>query len=340
MMRCITVQKPRHVSISTWVISVCGLILLPSLVMAQDANPPAAPDAAGDPNRLIYVVDNYGESDNTTFLYDADTGTQTPITEVNIGTTFSFGSDGRLAFAAFDNDDIEVLVWDVTVPEAAPIKVSRHPDATDIPLEWSPDGRYLAFASTQERMGMTLYLWDGATVIDITPDSTATISGVDVAWGAHDQLAFTAWFAGSAGAYSGEVYLWNGEQAISVSQNPTGEDSSPAWSPDGRLAFLSARNGEYDIFVWDGVSMKNGLPDRDTFINVAPELTGYYSEPTWTNDGRLAFTGAIRNISRCKFSCGMGKRSPILAKTRMDTVGLGAGTLTDSGRLVIRVRDL
>ena len=59
--------------------------------------------------------------------------------------------------------------------------------------------------------------------------------------------------------------------------------------PDGQIAFLSTWNDEYDIFVWDGVSVANGSPDRSSFTNIAPDLTQYYGNPTWTNTGFLAF---------------------------------------------------
>ncbi len=287
-------QKPGHVSISSWVISLCGLILFPSLTVAPNANSPTALDTASDHDMLIYVVKNYGESANAQVLYDPDADVRTPITGIKLDafwTRFSFSSDRQLAYMVGDRGDADIYMWDSEVADAASVNITASPGTDDVPLGWSPDGRYLAFTSAQAGQSAALYLWDGATVTNITSDSGATISGVDVAWGADNQLAFTAWFTGSAGAYSGEVYLWNGEQVLNVSQNPTAEDRAPAWSADGRLAFLSARNGEDDIFVWDGVSMKNGLPDRDTFVNVAPERTGYYSYPTWTNDGRLAFTG-------------------------------------------------
>ncbi|HSO13913.1 MAG TPA: hypothetical protein VLT51_16165, partial [Anaerolineales bacterium] len=67
------------------------------------------------------------------------------------------------------------------------------------------------------------------------------------------------------------------------------EDRSPAWSEDGQLAFLSNRNGEYDIFVWDGISRNNGQPDIKSFTNIAPDLTQYYSSPTWTSNNTVAF---------------------------------------------------
>src|SRR5687768_9990692 len=86
-----------------------------------------------------------------------------------------------------------------------------------------------------------------------------------------------------------EIYLWDGSTTSNLSQNPTGRDSDPVWSADGRLAFLSERNGEYDIYVWDGVSLKDCSPDFYTFTNIAPELTGFMSQPVWNNEGLLSF---------------------------------------------------
>ncbi len=80
---------------------------------------------------------------------------------------------------------------------------------------------------------------------------------------------------------------------MNISQNPTGEDKKPVWSNDGRRAFLSNRNNIDDIFIWDGKSFKNGVPDTSTFTNIAKNPISNNSLVTWTNNGDVAFSGQI-----------------------------------------------
>ena len=110
-----------------------------------------------------------------------------------------------------------------------------------------------------------------------------------LAWSFDGRLVFGVYDVN--GADHGELYLWDGRTTTSFSQNSSGWDGAPAWSADGRLAFLSAWNGGNHIFVWDGVSLRDGSPDHDTFADTAPELITSTSFPTWTNADRLAFAG-------------------------------------------------
>jgi len=55
--------------------------------------------------------------------------------------------------------------------------------------------------------------------------------------------------------------------------------SYPVWSVDGRLAYYSDRDGNREIYVWDGAAALN------IFNNPADD-----DYPAWSADGRLAFT--------------------------------------------------
>jgi Tol biopolymer transport system component len=162
-------------------------------------------------------------------------------------------------------------------------------------LTWSPDGSYLAYVSTQAN-GATLFIWNGESNIPIH-HSSESIS--DMAWSHDGRLAFTVFLKKEVFPYeddTAEIFIWDGKTTTSLSQNPTGDDRSPAWNKDGQLAFLSERDGDYDIFIWDGTSKVNDVADVNTFINVAPHLTSYFSHPVWTNSGSLSFGGLDAQI--------------------------------------------
>jgi len=110
----------------------------------------------------------------------------------------------------------------------------------------------------------------------------------ELVWSIDNLLAFTEFYT-FIYPYDGdpsEIFVWDETSITSVSQNPLGEDRQPDWSLDGRLAFLSNRDGKkYEIFVWDGISKNKGIPIIELQRNDAEVI--YYSSPTWTNSGAL-----------------------------------------------------
>ena len=187
------------------------------------------------------------------------------------------------------NDKFDVYVLDYPFTQNVPINITKDSAMDNHVMSWSRDGELLLYKSTLGEGG-TLSIWDERTAFNIYDYKDRVI---EFDWSHDGRLAFTdySFIDPSSGEESDEVLFWDGESTISVSQNPTGVDRFPAWSSDGQLAFLSKRYDKYDIFVWDGVSKIDGLPDVDSFFIVAPEYTYYGSWPIWTNEGNIAFGG-------------------------------------------------
>jgi Tol biopolymer transport system component len=238
-------------------------------------------------DRLVYFVTNSGG--RSYIVYDPESHVRTSLPIDTIDFHFVLSRDGRLAFASWQNGDAELYILDIGSADTSPDSLSPQYVLDGFPLSWSPDGRYLAYTASDR-----LYVWDGETIVDITPEGLDdNVQWADLSWNSDGRLAFTAWYY-VVYPHEGdthEVYLWDGNTTTSLRQNPAGEDQAPSWSADGRLAFLSEWNDEYDIFVWDGVSVNNGAPDKESFANIAPEFTFYYSFPGWSPDGELVFIG-------------------------------------------------
>ncbi|MEO8608271.1 MAG: hypothetical protein ABI690_10335 [Chloroflexota bacterium] len=245
-----------------------------------------------DTDLLVYKLNNF-DGKPSLILYDPATGEKTSLlTDVDFG-GFSLSTDGRLAYSLVENDQRDLYIQDIYMLDQEPVNISNTQDANEDVLSWSPDGRYLAFVLTGKDNIERLYVWDSTAstaFVDITPqDMTDVPEWYDPAWSSDGRLAFTVWY-GFTGKYEqSEIYLWDGQATTNLSQNPTDRDEQPAWSDDGRVAFLSAYTEGYDIFVWDGVSFKDDVPNRDTYINIAPKLTAYYSFPAWSPQGQVAF---------------------------------------------------
>jgi hypothetical protein len=247
---------------------------------------------------------------------------------------FSFSADGRLAFSLINENYHEIYIADSQSADVVPLNSIQN--SGNYLLAWSHDGRYMAFTTSIDDQNLLkvwdgetvinitpdnvvdsatphygtwnsdgwlafsvgntdtdsdkIYVWNGKTVINITPDDKANIGPTyDLDWSSDGRLAFSMGYRITADKLSSEIYLWDGNSIINLSQNPSADEVAPTWSDDGRLAFQSRRDDDFDILVWDGVSLKEGLPDTETFINIAPELSAYYSFPRWTRDGRLVF---------------------------------------------------
>jgi Tol biopolymer transport system component len=238
------------------------------------------PVTAKEGDYLVYAVSPSLSSNSQFMLYDPAENTHVPILpDWNIR-VLSMNANGRLAFSSLQEGISTIYVADYPFTNGIPVNITGYPRA------WSPDGRYLLYSSFQDNE-TTLSIWDGESSTQIF-HSPAHIS--EITWSQDGRLAFTL-FDTPDGDES-EIYIWDGDETVSLTQNPTGEDRYPVWNEDGHLAFLSERAGVYDIFIWDGTSTINGLPDVHSFSNIAPSLTDYSTMPVWSSSGSLTFTGS------------------------------------------------
>ncbi len=246
---------------------------------------------------LAYVIYNFDGEPTPLMLYDPRARDSTDLFEGFTVHPFvpmyfsglTYSTDARLAFSSYHEGNADIYVLDARSGDRSPVNITQSSTIDEYVLAWSPDGRFLAFES-HDNDNTLIFVWDGITAINITPeDMPSAAERYRTAWSQDGRLAFTIWFGFEPDDPPDEIYLWDGTATTNLSQNPTGNDTFPAWSADGQLAFLSS----YGILVWDGVSVKNEAPDRDSFIHAAQGLTAYYSAPTWTNDGLLAFVSTI-----------------------------------------------
>ena len=147
--------------------------------------------------------------------------------------------------------------------------------------KWSPDGKRLAFTSTDgSRDGMTdvcVMDIEGIVLKNLTRSPGRDEVG---SWSADgSKIVF---FSNRDG--NGEIYVMgsNGRKQVNLTNHPA-RDAAPTWSPDGtQIAFQSNREGgQDDIYVMN--------PDGSNVVN----LTRHPLEdraPAWSPDGRwIAF---------------------------------------------------
>lgn len=262
------------------------------LVVLQIVEESIQRNAVFDTDILVYSVYNY-EDGTTLYRYDTNSDETTILYHDDDTLNFVYGSNDRIAFStgwAWKNNG-ELFILDTTKPDQPLINLSQEIDLFGSPLGWSADGSYLAFASEiDEGQRQALYIWDGTTATDITPQHTlGNPENFRIAWSNDGRLAFTVWSQPSDSASRSEIYLWDGEATLNLSQNADAEDREPVWNTAGELAFGSTLDNAYILLLWDGKSYLDGLPDASTFTRIAPQLRVASPFTTWVSDHILAF---------------------------------------------------
>lgn len=247
-------------------------------------NPTTPPHTNTD--KLAYVSE-----ENQLIVYDPVYDTYTPL--LDDVSNFLFSPDGRVAFNKVD--DPHIYIFDPAAPDLAPINITQKIEARSYAEAWSIDGSTLVFevyaGEIYDPFLHDLYVWDGETTLNIMPDEVLdTPDYFYVSWSFDGRLAFTVNYGWSSDDTPSEIYLWDGEATTNLSQNPYWEDGGGGviWSKTGQLMFHANLGEGSAIYVWDGVSFKDGSPDVESFTLLAPELKPYSAG--WMDDGSIAFT--------------------------------------------------
>lgn len=168
------------------------------------------------------------------------------------------------------------------------IRLTRSPGADYNPA-WSPDGTSIAFASNRGGL-FKIYVMaaEGSNVRVLAPRRSTGGGSYTPAWSPDGKRV--AFSSAAATPNNAEIYVVrpDGTQLRRLTYtkgdiDTLGDDSWPAWSPDGRrIVFSSNRTGEGELWTMnaDGTHQRRlaGLPKRDDWA------------PTFSPDGsEIAF---------------------------------------------------
>ena len=240
-----------------------------------------------------------------------------------------------------EQDGSETRVWMVPLSGGEPIPMTAEGSSASDP-RWSPDGRYLSFLSDRDDGAWQVWALDrrggeaqqlthvdqGVDAYEWSPDGTRLVLVVRDEAGNDDEdgeKAPAPWVIDRLQfKVDGVGYLDRRRTHIYVFELDSGklrqltfgdyDDSSPAWSPDGRfIAFVSNRTDEPDANsntdIWL-VAPDDAAP-RPKLVQVT---TGAGSDeaPVWhPRSGRLAFITTLRTDI------------PYYAQTEVATVEIG-----------------
>jgi Tol biopolymer transport system component len=188
------------------------------------------------------------------------------------------------------------------------------------PLQWSPDGKRLAFASYDSLDGeISLINADGTGLVSLT-------SNLDEDYG-------PVWSPdGSQIAYCHKSYETQANQ-IQIIDSQGGlprtlisKGWDPHWSPDGKeIAFVSQDDDLQDIYIISA--------DR-SHIRLLPTVKGDTSEPAWSPDGsQIAYTSCTDDTQRCQLRLIQADGSQDHELVPLETVAYGARWSPDGRQL-------
>jgi hypothetical protein len=247
----------------------------------------------------------FGRAATGMFVYDA--GGDLYLAAVGGESDRPLVSDPGEAFGAtFSRDGTRVAYWERPVPGLAVLRVVRADgtgartigstsyaiDPTFTGVDWSPDGRHVAFNTNAGE----LY------VVDVDAGANPTLIGdkplarLEPAWSPDGSLIA---FRGEGDPDVRGVYVigadGTGEVRVTDKQgNPDFPERRPVWSPDGRLTYHVAVDGGRDNDIFVAERSADGWEEAEiTFTPVADEPT-LDSWPVWSNDGRwISFVRSV-----------------------------------------------
>jgi Tol biopolymer transport system component len=255
--------------------ALVGVVALGWIVWRQGDRPPirdGAPSWSPDSRRIVFFSEGVGGKADL-FMMDTDGSNRRSLFSTSTADEGapSFSPDGTRI--AFDTDrDGNFEIYTATADGRASTRLTNHA-ARDLSPAWSPDGRRLAFMSDRGGKGFDIY-------------------AMDAAGGTADRLTTngSSWFPQFSP--NGRHLAMHVERDVHVLDLETralrrltydpANGMYPTWSRDGRLAFMSWRNGRTQLFTMD---------DQGRGQERLVEMPfGGAIDPRWSPDGRrIAF---------------------------------------------------
>ena len=151
--------------------------------------------------------------------------------------------------------------------------------ASEIHARWSPNGRYLAYASNENAAFYNIYVMDMRTkqrwqLTDHPANDTNPTWSPD-----GTEIAFVSNRRGTYRVYKMDI---NGEKLSQLTKG--GDDSGPAWSPDGEWIAYNTLQADHRVYLF--IVSDDGRKQKQLAT-----AGGKGRQPAWSPDGKeIAFS--------------------------------------------------
>ncbi len=191
------------------------------------------------------------------------------------GIHLDWSQDNKLAFVGSEYFVQDVYMWD----GRKTINVSQNSKRLDEYPKWNHNGE-LAFLSSLDD-NFEIFIWDGKSKISGIPDpnSFSKVSSPYLylrslpVWTNKGTLTLSGISPEISGA---QIFEWDGQNLVNISQNPGQSNSGQRWAPTGNWAFTTFDSSEQLLYIRD----KDNKPILTT--------EGIYP-PAWGESGSLLF---------------------------------------------------
>ena len=254
---------------------------------ASDAFPAWSPDGT-----KIALQTFSRDGNDEVYVMNADGSNQTNLSNNPAADIIpDWSSDGtKIAFSSNRDGNFEIYV--MNADGSNQVRFTTNPDEEDVNLNWCTTGDKIVFTSQVPGSENTdVYVMDA---VDNDGDGNGDNLILLANNAAHDNQPH--WspdyskiaFVSQRDDGVGEIYVMdavdsdgdgNGDNLIRFTTNPAA-DQSPAWSPDqNRIAFYSARDGNFEIYVMDAVD-NDGDGNGDNLIRLTNN-SAHDIHPDW-----------------------------------------------------------
>lgn len=263
-------------------LSYCSSFLLAAWFAQATAS--AVETQIAEPAALAYVSIRTGDANIYT---RSRQGTERMITHTGINTQPALSSTGRVAFSARVGPLTKIFTAGDTGLDVHRLTAST--DAESAP-SWSPDGRFLAYFSSNSVSGVQSLI-----VFDTTRKTSTTIAGpgksmgpAPVSWSADG--ARMAWLAEDTKGKN-QVFVANRDgtavQELSSKLAPRGAGSANL-SPDGnKVVWVADLRGRMPIMVSD--------VDSGATKDLTEGVSAGHESPRWSPDGKQIIFASPRD---------------------------------------------
>ena len=192
---------------------------------------------------------------------------------------------GRIAYSMWDEYDKYVSIFTIDSDGKNNERLTKHTDAVDFEIDWSPDGTKMVFTRGIGTGLYDIYLMnsDGTFIENLTNSPEIGERSAHFSPDGN-KIVFSLWPPGE----TWDIFIMNsnGTEQENLTNTPDVVEFAPDWSPDGKkIVFVISKGAPSGIYIMDSDGANRHIL-----------AAGSYRHPAWSPDGKeIAFFNEDNN---------------------------------------------